>query len=112
MIGVHKFDDDDPQTIGQIAFLADTADNLRRQNALCGICGGEFTDDEWDDRHATSGGLDCHAVCCDVCECKWELMRLTNRYGRPFTDSREVAGSCNNPTNDELAQAEEAKKCQ
>lgn len=35
---------------------------------ICVVCGGQFTLDEWDDRHSTYTGEDCHADCCPLCQ--------------------------------------------
>jgi len=34
----------------------------------CCICFEEFTEDEWDERHAATDGEDCHAHCCPQCQ--------------------------------------------
>lgn len=43
---------------------------INMSNRVCAICGKPFsTDAEWEDRHATIEGEDCHAECCPTCDC-------------------------------------------
>ena len=33
----------------------------------CAVCGMSFTEDEWEERHSTAEGDDCHEHCCLEC---------------------------------------------
>jgi len=33
----------------------------------CSICDKPFTEKEWEDRHTSANGEDCHEDCCDMC---------------------------------------------
>ena len=71
------------------------------QSCRCDVCGGPFTKDQWELRHGDD--TDIHADCCDCWQA--EAARLQARHGRPFT-AREVSGSCVNPTQQQIAEAQ------
>lgn len=45
------------------------------RRALCVVCGGEFTDAEWNDRHWPRDGGEAHACCCPDCQAEEEAER-------------------------------------
>jgi len=36
-------------------------------NEFCAVCGEPFSREEWDHRHSTNDGSDCHEACCPIC---------------------------------------------
>lgn len=58
----------------------------------CDICNKPFTEDEWDNRHSTEDGHDCHERCCPVCNIRCPQCGSSNHsYDH---DSIKLEGIC------------------
>ncbi len=57
-----------------------------RKHDLCTICGEDFTEMQWADRHDGIDGSDVHEACCRECGGHGQVTEILCRHDRTLTD--------------------------